>query len=78
MSRRCQVTGRAPSSGKNVSHSHVRTNRWFRVNVQSKRYWLPSENRWVRLRLSAKGIRTVDRDGVESVVARLRAAGEKV
>jgi large subunit ribosomal protein L28 len=78
MSRTCQVTGRKPSAGKNVSHSHRRTNRWFEVNVQSKRYWLPSEHRWVRLRLSAKGIRTVDRDGIESVVARLRAAGERI
>ncbi|GLZ55924.1 50S ribosomal protein L28-2 [Actinomycetospora sp. NBRC 106378] len=72
------MTGRRPSAGKNVSHSHRRTTRWFEVNVQSKRYWLPSENRWVRLRLSAKGIRTVDRDGIESVVARLRRGGERI
>jgi large subunit ribosomal protein L28 len=78
MSRRCQVTGRRPSAGKNVSHSNRRTNRWFEVNVQSKRYWLAAENRWVRLRLSAKGIKTVDRDGVESVVARLRRGGERI
>lgn len=78
MSRRCQLTGREPGFGKNVSHSHVRTNRRFDPNVQDKRYHLPSEGRHVRLRLSTKGIKIVDRDGIESVVARLRAAGQKV
>lgn len=78
MSRRCQLTGREPGFGKNVSHSHVRTNRRFDPNVQDKRYYLPSEGRHVRLRLSTKGIKIVDRDGIESVVARLRAAGQKV
>ena len=76
--RRCELTGRAPSSGRNVSHSHVRTPRTFGVNVQDRRYWLPSERRYVRLRLSTKGVKTVDRDGVESVVARIRATGGKV
>lgn len=77
MSRRCQLTGRTPGSGKNVSHSHVRTNRTFGVNVQDRRYWVPSLGRHVRLRLSTKGMKVVDRDGIESVVARLRAAGER-
>lgn len=77
MSRRCQVTGRNPGSGKRVSHSHVRTPRRFAVNVQDKRYWVPSLGRHVRLRLSARGIKTVDRDGIEAVVARMRAAGER-
>jgi large subunit ribosomal protein L28 len=78
LSRRCQLTGREPGFGKNVSHSHVRTNRRFDPNVQDKRYWLPSEGRDVRLRLSTKAIKIVDRDGIEAVVARLRAAGQKV
>ena len=78
MSRRCQLTGRKPGHGKNVSHSHVRTNRRFGPNVQDRRYWLPSEGRYVRLRLSTKAITTADRDGVESGVARLRAAGQKI
>ncbi|GAA4918110.1 LSU ribosomal protein L28P [Actinomycetospora succinea] len=78
MARRCQVTGRSPGTGRNVSHSHVRTPRRFGVNVQDRRYWAPSLGRHVRLRLSAKGIKVVDRDGIDAVVARLRAAGEKV
>jgi len=78
MSRRCQLTGRQPGFGKSVSHSHRRTNRRWDPNIQSRRYWLASENRYVRLRLSAKGIKTVDKLGVEAAVARLRARGERV
>ncbi|MFW5417674.1 50S ribosomal protein L28 [Nocardiopsis sp. CNT-189] len=78
MSRVCQVTGRRPAFGNAVSHSHRRTRRRFDPNIQRKRYWLPSENRWVRLRVSAKGMRTVDRLGIERVVADIRARGEKV
>ncbi|MHA6792660.1 50S ribosomal protein L28 [Pseudonocardia bannensis] len=78
MSRRCQLTGREPGFGKNVSHSHRRTNRRWDPNVQEKHFWLPSENRTVRLRLSAKGLKTVDKIGVEAAVARIRARGEKV
>lgn len=75
---RCQVTGKKPGYGKQVSHSHVRTNRRWLPNVQRRRYWLPSENRWVRLRLSAKGMKTIDKRGIESVVAEMRARGERV
>ncbi|NMI00947.1 50S ribosomal protein L28 [Pseudonocardia acidicola] len=78
MSRRCQLTGREPGFGKSVSHSHRRTNRRWDPNVHEKRYWLPSENRTVRLRLSAKGMKTVDKIGIEAAVARIRARGEKV
>ncbi|MBW0105421.1 50S ribosomal protein L28 [Pseudonocardia sp. KRD291] len=78
MSRRCQLTGREPGFGKKVSHSHRRTSRRFDPNVQRKRFWLAEENRWVRLRLSVKGIRTVDRIGVPAAVARIRADGGKV
>jgi large subunit ribosomal protein L28 len=75
---RCQLTGREPSFGKRVSHSHVRTSRRWDPNVQVRRYWLASEGRQVRLALSVKGIRTVDRIGVEAAVARIRARGGKV
>ncbi|MEK6442773.1 50S ribosomal protein L28 [Pseudonocardia sp. T1-2H] len=78
MARRCQLTGREPGFGRNVSHSNRRTPRRFDPNVQSRRYWLASENRFVRLRLSVKGIRTVDRIGVEAAVGRIRSQGEKV
>ena len=78
MSDRCQVTGRTPGFGNAVSHSHRRTKRRWEPNLQRKRFWLGSENRWVTLRVSAKGIKTVDRRGIESVVAELRAKGEKV
>ncbi|CAM00095.1 LSU ribosomal protein L28P [Saccharopolyspora erythraea NRRL 2338] len=78
MSVRCQVTGKKPGYGKQVSHSHVRTNRRWMPNVQRRRYWLPSEGRWVRLRLSAKAMKTIDRRGIESVVAEMRARGERV
>lgn len=78
MSRRCELTGREPGFGKNVSHSNRRTSRRFDPNTQRKRFWLAEEGRWVRLRLSAKGIKTVDRIGVSAAVARIRAGGGKV
>jgi large subunit ribosomal protein L28 len=77
-SRHCQVTGRKPGFGKQVSHSHRRTSRRWLPNTQRRRYWLPSENRTVVLNLSTKGIKTVDRRGIESVVADLRRQGVKV
>jgi large subunit ribosomal protein L28 len=78
MSARCQVTGREPSFGKQVSHSHKRTSRRWLPNIQRRRYWLPSQGRWVVLKVSTKGIKTIDRRGIESVVAELRAKGVKV
>ncbi|MBB0245000.1 50S ribosomal protein L28 [Streptomyces alkaliphilus] len=78
MSAHCQLTGREPGFGNTISHSHRRTSRRFNPNIQRKRYWLPSEGRHVRLRLSTKGIRTVDTIGIEAAVARIRARGEKV
>lgn len=78
MSAHCQLTGRAPTFGKQISHSHRRSSRRFNPNIQHKRYWLPSEGRHVRLTLSTKGIRTVDTIGVERAVARIRARGGKV
>ncbi|MFD9070916.1 50S ribosomal protein L28 [Streptomyces lasiicapitis] len=78
MSAHCQLTGTKPGFGHHISHSHRRTPRRFDPNIQRKRYWLPSEGRYVRLRLSAKGIKTVDTIGVEAAVARIRARGVKV
>ncbi len=72
------LTGARPGFGNHISFSHRRTSRRFDPNIQSKRYWLASEGRYVRLRLSAKGIRTVDTIGVEAAVARIRARGGKV
>ncbi|MFP3967886.1 50S ribosomal protein L28 [Actinomadura fulvescens] len=78
MSRRCQLTGRGPGFGRRVSHSHRRTPRRFDVNVQRKRYWVPSERRYVTLTLSTKAIKTIDKIGIDRAVARIRARGEKV
>ncbi|MFE2856605.1 50S ribosomal protein L28 [Streptomyces lavendulae] len=78
MSTHCQLTGARPGFGNNVSHSHRRTSRRFDPNIQSKRYWLPGEGRYVRLRLSARAVKTVDAIGVEAAVARIRARGVKV
>lgn len=77
MSARCQVTGRTVGFGNAVSHSHRRTRRRWSPNLQNKTYYLASEGRRVTLRVSAKGIKVVDRDGIEAVVARLRRAGER-
>lgn len=78
MSRNCQVTGAEPSFGNAVSHSHQRTRRRWNVNVQKKRYWVPSLGRSVTLRVSARGIKTIDRWGIEAVVADLRARGVRL
>jgi large subunit ribosomal protein L28 len=75
---RCQLTGREPGFGNRVSHSQRKTRRRWNPNVQRKRYWVPSLNRFVTLTLSTKGIKTVDKLGVEAVVARLRQQGVKV
>jgi len=78
MAQRCQVTGREPRAGNTVSHSQHRVKRRFMPNVHSKRYFLPSENRWVRLTISAKGQKVIDARGIKRVVRELRARGEKV
>ncbi|KLO31707.1 50S ribosomal protein L28 [Mycolicibacter heraklionensis] len=78
MSARCQVTGRAPGFGNAVSHSHRRTRRRWSPNIQVRTYYLPSQDRRVTLRVSAKGIKVIDRDGIEAVVARLRREGERI
>lgn len=78
MSNVCQVTGRRPGFGKQLSHSHRRTNRRWNVNIQRKRYWLPSERRWIRLTVSTRGMKVIDRRGIESVVAEMRRNGQKI
>ena len=78
MSAHCQVTGRSPGFGNTVSHSYRRTRRRWNPNIQRKTYYLPSEDRRITLRVSAKGIKVIDRDGIEAVVARIRSRGEKV
>lgn len=76
MARVCQVTGKKPMVGNNVSHANNRTKRRFLPNLQSRRFWLESENRWVRLRVSNAGLRLIDKNGIESVLADMRASGE--
>jgi large subunit ribosomal protein L28 len=78
MSAHCQITGRKPSFGNSVSHSRHRTRRRWNPNIQAKTYYLPSENRRIRLHVSAKGIKVIDRDGIEAVVARLRRDGVRI
>ncbi|MGV9793633.1 50S ribosomal protein L28 [Gordonia sp. NPDC003422] len=78
MSAHCQVTGRSPGFGNRVSHSHRRTRRRWNPNIQRRRFYLPSENRYITLRVSTKGLRTIDRQGIESVVAGIRARGEEI
>ena len=78
MSRVCQVTGKGPVTGNNVSHAHNKTRRRFLPNLQHHRFWVESENRFVRLRLTAKGMRVIDKRGIDAVLAELRARGEKV
>ncbi len=78
MSRVCQVTGKRPMSGNNVSHAHNKTRRRFLPNVHTHRFWLEGEQRYVKLRVSTKGLRIIDKHGIEKVVADLRARGEKL
>jgi len=78
MSKVCQVTGKRPVSGNNVSHAHNKTRRRFNPNLHYHRFWVESENRWVRLRVSAKGMRIIDKKGIDSVLVELRKSGEKV
>ncbi|ANO49941.1 50S ribosomal protein L28 [Woeseia oceani] len=78
MSRVCQVTGKRPQTGNNVSHANNKTRRRFLPNLQHKRFWLATEKRYVRLRVSHKGLRLIDKHGIEKVLADLRAAGQRI
>jgi large subunit ribosomal protein L28 len=76
MARVCQVTGKRPMVGNNVSHANNKTKRRFLPNLQYRRFWVEGENRWVRLRVSNSGLRLIDKVGIDQVVADLRARGE--
>lgn len=78
MSRVCQVTGKRPVTGNNVSHANNKTRRRFLPNLRTHRFWLEGEKRFVRLRVSSAGMRLIDKRGIETVVAELRERGEKV
>ena len=78
MSQVCQVTGKKPMSGNNVSHANNATKRRFLPNLQYHRFWVPSEQRFIRLRVSAAGIRYIDKNGIESTLEKMRKRGEKV
>jgi large subunit ribosomal protein L28 len=78
MSAYCQLTGAKPVFGNNVSHSHRRTRRRWNPNLQQRRYWVPGEGRHVRLTLSARAIKTIDRIGIDQALAQIRARGEKI
>ncbi|MEJ2645746.1 MAG: 50S ribosomal protein L28 [Gammaproteobacteria bacterium] len=78
MSRVCQVTGKRPISGNNVSHANNKTRRRFLPNLHTHRFWVEGEKRWVKLRVSSKGMRIIDKHGIENVLADLRGRGEKI
>ncbi|MDG2090730.1 MAG: 50S ribosomal protein L28 [Gammaproteobacteria bacterium] len=78
MARVCMVTGKRPQTGNNVSHAKNRTRRRFTPNLHSHRFWVESENRFVKLRLSSKGMRIIDKLGIDSVLVDIRANGVKV
>ncbi len=78
MSRVCQVTGKRPLSGNNVSHAHNKTRRRFLPNLQSHKFWVESENKWIRLRVSTKGLRIIDKNGIDAVLKDLRSKGQKI
>jgi len=78
MSKVCQVTGKRPVVGNNVSHAHNKTRRRFLPNLHSHRFWVESEKRFVKLRVSTSGMRVIDKKGIEEVLAEMRARGEKI
>ena len=78
MARVCQVTGKRRISGNNVSHANNKTRRRFLPNLHTHRFWVESENRWVKLRVSSKGLRIIDKNGIDSVLSDIRKRGDKV
>jgi len=78
MARVCQVTGKKPMTGNNVSHAKNRTRRRFLPNLHNHRFWVESEKRYVRLRVSTSGMRLIDKKGIDTVLTEMRARGEKV
>lgn len=78
MAKVCQVTGKKPISGNRVSHANNKTRRRFEPNLHEKRFWVPSENKFVSLKVSTSGMKTIDKVGIEKVLAEMRSRGEKV
>ena len=78
MARVCQVTGKRPMVGNNVSHANYKTKRRFLPNLQYRRFWVESENRWVKMRLTKAGLRLIDKNGLDTVLAEMRARGVNV
>ena len=78
MTRVCEVTGKKTVTGNNVSHANNRTRRRFLPNLQNRRFWVESENRWVSMRISGAALRTIDKLGIDAVIVKMRAEGKKV
>ena len=78
MAKVCQVTGKRPMSGNRVSHANNKTKRRFLPNLHDQRFWVPAEKRWITLRVSAKAMKTIDKNGIESVLREMRGRGVKV
>jgi large subunit ribosomal protein L28 len=78
MSRVCQITGKRPVTGNTVSHANNRRRRRFLPNLHTQRFWLETEKRFVSLRVSTRGLRTIEKNGIEAVLAKLRAQGQKI
>jgi large subunit ribosomal protein L28 len=78
MTRECQVTGKKTTTGNNVSHANNRTRRRFLPNLQNRKFWIESENRWISMRISSAALRTIDKLGIDAVLTKMRAEGKKV
>lgn len=78
MARVCQLTGKKPMSGNNVSHANNKTKRRFLPNLQNRKFWVETENRWVSMRITNAALRTIDKLGIDAIVKKMRAAGQKV
>ena len=78
MARVCQVTGKKPMSGNNVSHANNKTKRRFLPNLQNRKFWVESENRWVSMRITNAALRTIDKNGIDAVLVEMRARGDKI
>jgi large subunit ribosomal protein L28 len=78
MAQVCEVTGKKPMSGNNVSHANNKTRRKFNPNLHHKRFWVETENRWVRMKVSARGIKVITKRGIDSVLAEMRGKGAKI
>ncbi len=78
MARVCEITGKRPMSGNNVSHANNRNKRRFLPNLQRRKFWVESENRWISLRLSNAALRTIDKNGIDAVLAKMRSRGESI